>query len=154
MAMSRVGVVVTGLALAACGRVTGIDDYELVDCPSGTCTDASVDAAPDDAGRNAGGASVAKDAAPDTGPAPPTCPPGQAPLTVVNHSDSRIVSNPPGIDVSGNQSDTACFQTGTTVRLETSNEVSWSGVSCNDGSRNSRCEFSVPPGGDVVTVSP
>lgn len=152
MAMSRLAVLVTIVALAACGRVTGIDDYELVDCPSGTCADASGDGAGN--GTSDGGAAASKDAASsETSPSPPACPPGQALLTVVNHSDDHIVSEPPGIDVAGNQTDTACFPPGTGLRLETTTDVSWSGVQCKDGSRNSRCEFSLPVSGDVVTVS-
>lgn len=154
MALTRTLATVISSALflvLACGRITGIDDYALVDCPTDTCGDGGEGGASTEGGAGDATSNPARDGATSEA-AGPTCPVGTALVTVHNNSGSHITSNPPGIDAVFGQTDSACFQVGQNIRLETNDgELTWSGVNC---SRNSRCEFDVGPTGATITVTP
>lgn len=137
---ARLYVTVLGIvgALSACGRLTGLDDYEIQD--------------PQPEAQDAGGT---RDA--DAEAAAPPCPQGQARVTVSLTPPSaraQIASEPAGIVVSGGATDSACLPLGT-VRLRMDRDSGdWtSTVACRDGNRGAdRCEFTLGPDGATFSV--
>ena len=138
---------------AACNAVTGTGKYEIVDCPEGSCVD-SGGTPSRDAQSNDSATSDASDV--DVAEPLPTCPDGRSPvrLTVTGTAGGSVSSNSGGLQVAAGSTQTACLPNDT-VELRTNGPgATWTGVSCKDGnSGRDRCEFSVRPGGMILTAA-
>ncbi len=149
---------VVGSALLGCGAITGVDKYDIVDCPRAEC-DGGADARFEDGA--AGDTSTGVDAdrlevsVEDSAPAVVACPVGQGRLTVtVSTRGDRITSNPRGIDVSPGDTVSVCMASGS-VELRADNaSLTWSGVACLDGTSGvDRCRFQLTTAGATVTAT-
>lgn len=141
-----------GLFLGACGIVTGVDKYEVVDCPSGSCSDAS---STDAATEAATGGDASVDSAPDV--IRLTCRSDEAQITIVVGLDvgTHVLVADKGLDVAPGETKAFCARSdggGGGERLETSPSVAvtWTGTNCG---RTNRCDFT-PSAPLTITVSP
>lgn len=142
--LSGVAMAVTG----GCGIVSGIDDYEVVDCPSGRCSDAAFDSSDSNT-----------DAASDTSDAdsPLDCPSGTTQVTVQVASNVSVAVEIGSLKVEPGQTKAVCLERGSKPRMHTSDdstEVTFAGVDCQEDQHDRRCEFLVGDSSVVVTVSP
>jgi len=119
--------------LCACGVVTGIDDYEIVDCPDG--------------GASCGGDGSTAPANPDaqTTDGPLKCADGQVLLTLtVVGEDSVTLVNPP-LSVSGGSTRSVCVTSGALLNAtaNTDRDVSWSGAQVSCRQSQTDCTFTI-----------
>lgn len=142
------------LAMAsACGIVTGVDKYEVVDCPSGSCSDAS--SSSETTTDAATGVDASTDSAPDV--IRLTCSNGKVQVTIEVDLKvgTHVLNTSEGLDIAPGETKAFCARSdggGGGVRLETStgSAVNWDGGGC---SRSDRCEF-LPTSPLTIHVSP
>ena len=146
----------------ACGRVSGISDYDNVDCvrDCGIAVDGAPQPSRDAANEMV--TPVPEAAAVDTGPPPfdagTPCPTGQARVVLtVSGAQDTVSSNPNGVfNVrSGDPTASVCFAIGQTLRLELANlSGDWQPAqTCKDPNPTGRCEFVVPSAGLTIAVT-
>ncbi len=137
----------------ACGIISGVDKYEVVDCPSGNCSDGgnaqNQDGAPADA---AGNLEAQAEAA-------ASCPVGEVRVTIEVAPGLTVHVEFENLDVAPGEKKSRCAKppgvAGGDLRAETNPNVfvKWAGVDCENSNTNTRCDFR--PTTDVtITVSP
>ena len=170
MGLSRGGVILASLSWVvwapalACGRLSGISDYDNVDCVR------DCDASRDGAAASSGDASSEARADPDgptaeTGPPPfdaGPCPSGRVrvvlTVTATPGPPDTVTSNPGALmvpaDSATSHTASECFGIGASVRLELQNRsADWTGVSCKDPNPTGRCDFTVPTSGATIAAA-
>jgi hypothetical protein len=148
------------IALGACNAITGTGKYELVDCPSGACVDAS--GANGEVGTDATVPTDASTGGDTTAAA--DCGVGEGALTLtVSGKDAGVVyvktGEPDDLRVAVGETKTACLAAVNGVlQLRTDDgtlnppPANWTGPTCKDGNNaQDRCEF--PFATTAVTVT-
>ena len=124
------------LAICACGVVTGIDDYEIVDCPDGGAT----------CNGNGDGSSASPTTDAQTTDAPIRCTADQVLLTIVVVGEDSVSLADPPLTVPGGSTQSVCVTPGALLNAtaNTDHDVSWSGAQFSSCRRsNTNCDFSI-----------
>jgi hypothetical protein len=152
---SAIGAAIVAGVLA-CNAITGTGKYELVDCPSGTCSDAGSGTGPNGSNGDAE-ASASGDGGGDSAVAPVlNCGPGQAPVTLTVSGTAGSVSARSGgsLTVNAGATQSACLVADTTEFRTSGPVADWTGASCKDGNTGrDRCEIDVPGKGVALTAA-
>jgi hypothetical protein len=125
--------VIPAAGLCACGVVTGIDDYEIVDCPDG-------------------GSSCSADGS--TGPSatdgpasdgPVKCGDGQVLLTIVVVGEDSVTLRNPPLNVSAGSNGSVCVTSGALLNAtaNTDRDTSWSYTPMDCRQNRTDCTFSI-----------
>jgi hypothetical protein len=163
----RVGMVASlvWVPALACGRLSGISEYDNVDCVR-ECGVASGDgAAPASGDAPSEALAIPDSTTAESGPPPfdaGSCPSGGArvvlTVTAAPGPADSVTSNPGALVVPADSTTphtaSECFGIGSSVRLELQNRsADWTGVSCKDPNPTGRCDFTVLPGGATIAAA-
>lgn len=146
--------------VVACASVLGVDGFEPADCVGASCSDGGGTA--DGGGDGSSGSDATDGAAPvveagteSTDASPdasdcvslPACTSGvRIVVRYAGTGTARISSDPGGISVLPGETASACFSSGTRLRLSVAGETTtatFSGIDCEGSNTTDRCEFNV-----------